>query len=69
MSRGRQRKTYKGNFPEYQMKNVVWKVIEENLSLREAVERNELTFQTLARYVMRRKENSYMIMTPKCKSR
>lgn len=72
MSRGRVRKTNKGQFTEDQMKNAVRQVIQDKLSLREAAERNGVKFQTLARYVKKKKSNptvESLRMKPKYDSR
>ncbi|KAB0790122.1 hypothetical protein PPYR_15343 [Photinus pyralis] len=55
MSRGRKRKTEKGNFSEASMKRVVEEVVRHNVCLRVAASNNNVKFQTLFRYVKKLK--------------
>ncbi|KAB0803423.1 hypothetical protein PPYR_00393 [Photinus pyralis] len=55
MSRGRKRKTEKGNFSEASMKRAVEEVVRHNVSLRVAASNNNVKFQTLFRYVKKLK--------------
>ncbi|XP_031337375.1 uncharacterized protein LOC116166537 [Photinus pyralis] len=67
MARGRQRKTTKGDFTKEQMGAAVRLVIEEKISLRKAVERTGIKFQTLQRYVKKQNtagEGSNIRLTP-----
>lgn len=68
---GKKKKSTKGLFTEAAMKNAVKDVISNHMSLREAAERNDVKFQTLARYVNKQKKspNESIHMKPKYDTR